>query len=181
MDLSKQATEIRQVILSYASAYRELQDWQGKQPCIIPPGDQKTGCIGEFYVYLYLSDQFPDSILTYGNHSQKGWDIQVSTPGGTDFKVQVKTASAYAKNHGISPIHRGWDQLHVVYLNETLQPEGFWIVQDKTLVASEKPLKGKKCPLPNKPGTGSKGIGFGDNRIKDLKCSISKVLCNHSG
>ncbi len=176
MDLRKEAAEIQQVILSYALAYQALQNWQEKSPVLIPPGDQKTGCIGEFYVYLYLSDQFPDSTLTYGNHSQKGWDIELSNPTAVDFKIQVKTVSAYSKTRTISPIHRGWDQLHVVYLNKMLEPEGFWIVRDIALDGGETSLKGRKCPKPGKAGTGSKGIDFGVNKIEDLRLSIERQV-----
>ena len=80
MEQKKQAAEIQKVIRSYASAYEALQEWQDKSS-LIPKGDQKTGCIGEFYVYLYLTHRFPESTLTYGNHSEKGWDIRASTTG----------------------------------------------------------------------------------------------------
>ncbi len=94
--------------------------------------------------------------MTYGNQSEKGRDIQVIQPDGDDFKVQVKTVSAYSTTRTISPLHHGWDELHLVYLNRMLQPERFWIVRDNSIVCDEKPLSGKKCSIPEKTGTGSR-------------------------
>ena len=52
------AKKIQKSIEKYALSYAELQDWQENSE-IIPIGDQKTGCIGEFYAYLYLMKIFP--------------------------------------------------------------------------------------------------------------------------
>lgn len=140
-------SEIECAIEQYAKAYERLQDLQERESSI-PKGDQKTGSIGEYYAYRYLSSAFPDSELTYGSHSEKGWDIHVS---GVDIKVQVKTVSAYSKTRTISPIHSGWDVLHIVYVNKALRPEGFWIIEDSRLVSGKSQLKGKKCRHPTKP------------------------------
>ncbi len=46
--------KIKHAIKNYAKAYQALQYWQDNHPAI-PGGDQKTGSIGEYYAYLYLS------------------------------------------------------------------------------------------------------------------------------
>ena len=176
MELKKEAAEIQKAIQSYAPAYKALEEWQRKSQ-LIPIGDQKTGCIGEFYVYLYITHRFPKYSLTYGSHSEKGWDLKVYTEGLPTFKVQVKTVSEYSTSRVISPIHYGWDELHIVYLSREFNPKGFWIIRDPTIIGrSTTPLKGKRCPKPEQAGTGSKDIIFGDNLIDDLQESISEFL-----
>ena len=174
--LKKNANEIQRAIKFYASAYKAIRELQEKPSPLIPVGDQKTGSIGKFYIYLYLTHRFPDSTLAYGNHNQSGWCIQVLTPDKPDFKVEVKTVSAYSKDRNISRIHHGWDELHLIYVDKMLQPEGFWIIRDSTIVGRDKPLKGKKCPVPGKAGTGSEDISFGDNLIEDLRKSIAWII-----
>ena len=112
MKVKKQAAEIQKIIWSYAKAYGALQEYK-ENSSLISIGDQKTGCIGEFYVHIFLQDRFSKATLTYGNHSQQGWDIKITKPNKTVIKVQVKTVSAYSKTRGISPIHHGWNELHL--------------------------------------------------------------------
>ncbi|EGQ8804384.1 TPA: hypothetical protein NJ328_003389 [Vibrio parahaemolyticus] len=158
-------SEITCAIKQYAEAYKRLQELQETEPSI-PEGDQKTGSIGEFYSYRYLSIAFPDSQLIYGSHSEKGWDICVS---GIELKVQVKTVSAYSKTRTISPLHKGWDVLHIIYVNKALQPEGFWIIEDNSFFGDKSLLTSKKCRHPSNPNLlGSKDIPFGKNRIDEL-------------
>jgi hypothetical protein len=173
MKVKKQATDIQKVIKSYAKAYGALQEYQ-ENSSLIPLGDQKTGCIGEFYVYLFLQDKFPKATLTYGNHSQKGWDIKLTKPDKSVVTIQVKTVSAYSKTRQISPIHHGWNELHLVYLDRGFQPLGYWIVDDRSIVKKGDKLMGRKIPVPEKEGTGSKGIPFGDNLVHVLKKATTK-------
>lgn len=174
--MKKQVTDIQKVIRSYAKAYSSLQEYQ-ENSSLIPIGDQKTGCIGEFYVYLFLENKFPKATVNYGNHSQKGWDIKITNPDKKFITVQVKTVSAYSKSRTMSPIHHGWNELHLVYLDRNLQPEGYWIVNDRSIVKKGNKLMGRRAPLPGKYGTGSKGLPFGNNLIQDLK----KVLKQFKG
>ena len=159
-------SRIRDAIKAYAQAYGDLQHFQDTDPSI-PTGDQKTGAIGEYYVYRHLASVHGEHNLTYGSHSEKGWDIEV---GGGDqpMRVQVKTVSAYSTTRTISPIHCGWDELHLVYLSKQLYPLGYWKITDRSLVPVGSQLKSRKCALPHKPGTGSKDIKFGDNLVNLL-------------
>jgi hypothetical protein len=100
---------ILEAIATYASAYDGLRKWQ-ETSSLIPRGDQKTGCIGEFYVRLYLRARFPGATFKYGSLSEKGWDVDVSFPGRT-WKIQVKAVSAFAVKRRLSPIHNGWHEL----------------------------------------------------------------------
>ncbi|PCJ33712.1 MAG: hypothetical protein COA75_14880 [Cellvibrionales bacterium] len=151
-------------IEGYAKAYKNLEALQ-KTVASIPKGDQKTGCIGEYYSYRYLQHTNPNSLLAYGSHSEKGWDIEIKSSG---LRVQVKTVSAYSKTRTISPIHKGWDILHILYLNTALKPEGFWVVKDTSIFGNKNELKSRKCKKPTNPNTGSKDIPFGTNLVKQL-------------
>ena len=118
--------KIKHAIKNYAKAYHSLQYWQDNHHAI-PGGDQKTGCIGEYYAYLYLSFIFPNATLKYGSHSEKGWDIDVVN-NGLSKKIQVKTVSQYSKTRTISPIHKGWNSLYLIYVDFDLYPVGFWFI-----------------------------------------------------
>lgn len=169
--MKEEVTKIREAIDAYASAYAKLENWQRESP-LLQIGDQKTGCIGEFYVYLYLKRQYPNATIEYAHHSQKGWDILVDDDNHKLW-IQVKTVSAYSEERRISPIHRGWNELHLVYLNRELKPEGFWIISDSAIVREGMPLKGKACPKPGEAGTGSKDIEFGENLVEELLKSLT--------
>ena len=166
--------EIKKSIRNYAKAYSELQHWQDNHHAI-PGGDQKTGSIGEYYAYLYLSSTYPGATLTYGSHSQKGWDIDV-VRNGVSTKIQVKAVSKYSKTRTISPIHKGWDLLYLIYLDLNLYPKGFWIIEDKSIFGDSDILKSRKCPDPDKSGTGSRGIPFGGNVIDRLINAVEKTV-----
>ncbi len=164
--------KIKEAIDEYAAAYKKLQLLQETLPAI-PQGDQKTGCIGEYYSFKYLQFTHPNAHLSYGSHSEKGWDISIKHEDAKT-RIQVKTVSAYSKTRTISPIHRGWDVLHLIYLNKALRPEGFWVINDTSIFGGEKVLKSKKCRNPGNPNqTGSESIPFGENRIEELLESIN--------
>lgn len=164
--------KIQQSIKIYAAAYAELQHLQDTHHSI-PGGDQKTGCIGEYYAYLYLRMLYGEESLRYGSHSEKGWDIEVAA--NPAFRVQVKAVSAFSKTRTISPIHKGWDQLFIVFLSKNLIPEGFWIIEDKSIFGQKEMLTSLKCRIPNKPLTGSACIPFGQNKIIELNTAIAQA------
>jgi hypothetical protein len=168
------AKEIQRAIESYALAYEELQSWQEKSD-MIPIGDQKTGCIGEFYAYLYLMEKYPDSELTFAGHSQKGWDIEVKSKGFSG-RIQVKTVSAYSTTRTISPIHYGWNQLFIIYLGKDFKPRGFWIIRDVSTVKKGEVLKSRKCKAPGKSNSGSKDIPLGQNQVNEITKSIISAI-----
>jgi len=120
-----------EVVKKYAEAY---QDFEKIQKCpdfdFVPKiGDQKTGVIGEAFIFEYLKRQGHPN-LVFGNHSQKSWDIKYPSghaPNGVVL-VQVKTVSAFSKTKRISPIHSTSDycELYLVSLNEDLIPDNIW-------------------------------------------------------
>jgi hypothetical protein len=118
-------------VKKYAKAYRQFERIQkGKDFDFVPEiGDQKTGVIGEAFIFEYLKRQgHPD--IEFGTHSQKAWDIKYPfgmAPNNVVL-VQVKTVSAFAKYKRISPIHLAPDycELYLVSLNENLIPENIW-------------------------------------------------------
>lgn len=165
--------KIKHAIKNYAKAYSSLQYWQDNHHAI-PGGDQKTGSIGEYYAYLYLSFIYPNATLSYGTHSEKGWDINV-VENDISTKIQVKTVSKYSKTRSISPIHKGWDLLYLIYVDLDMQPKGFWVIDDKSIFGDSDSLKSKKCPNPEKIGTGSKNIPFGENIIDSLINAIDAI------
>jgi hypothetical protein len=114
--------------------------------------------------------------LTYGEHSEKGWDIDVARPGRR-WKVQVKTVSGYSSTRTISPIHRGWDELFIVYLGRDFKPLGFWIVIDNAIVAQGEVLKGCKCRKPGNCTSGSDVIPWGEERINEFRKLVYPQIC----
>ncbi|MGH6691197.1 MAG: hypothetical protein ACREF4_11040, partial [Gammaproteobacteria bacterium] len=111
---------------AYATGYARLQAVQESNSAI-PLGDQKAGCIGEFYARLFLKQRFAGARVEFGGHSNKGWDLLVSIQGGSEHKVQVRTVSAYSTKRRLTPVHCGWHELFVVYLGRGFNPIGFWI------------------------------------------------------
>lgn len=184
--MCNRAINVKEAIDAYAKSYEVLQKCQEENSPLIPIGDQKTGCIGEFYAYLYLHDRYSSATLTYEKPSKKGCDIIISstengptTASGTikTCKVQVKTVSDYAKKRVISPIHHGWDLLYIIFLDKSFSPQGFWIVTDCSIVSKKSALKGLICPHPKENKGGStKRIKFGDNLIENLQKSIDKYI-----
>jgi hypothetical protein len=169
----KEASRIIKAIRQYSRAYQELDDLQGEDR-LIPIGDQKTGCIGEFYAMLYVKATNPKSPVRFTKPSSKGWDIEVELPGSDMQKIQVKTVSAYSKKRMMTPIHEGWDDLYVLHLDRHLEPDGFWIVPKATISAREMPLRGMRCPDPEKGRIGSRSIHFGENLVAELRRGISQ-------
>jgi hypothetical protein len=164
--------EIQQAIASYADAYAQIQHWQ-EQSLLIPRDDQKTGCIGEFYAYLYLQSKYPGTALTYGGHSNKAWDIAVGLPDRT-VHIQTKTVSAYSVTRRRSPLHHGWDELFVVYLSRAFQPLGFWVITDTAIVRIGTPRTGLVCPkIDNSAGADKPHPLFGENRIGEFNRLIA--------
>jgi len=120
-----------EVVRKYAEAYRDFEEIMKAPDFDFVPeiGDQKTGVIGESFIFEYLKRQgHPD--LRFGNAAQKGWDIKYPfglAPNGTVL-VQVKTVSAFSKTKTVSPIHLAPDycELYLVSLNESLIPDTIW-------------------------------------------------------
>lgn len=165
-------SDIRDAIAKYASAYGTLQKLQDTMPWI-PGGDQKTGSIGEYYAFVYLMSKYDEGQLKFGSHSEKGWDIEVTASRVR--RIQVKTVSAFSKTRTISPIHRGWDELYIMFLNKSLVPEGFWIIQDNQIFGSKDKIENAKCQVPGKSQTGSAIIPFGENLVEALRSAIHEA------
>jgi len=157
-------------IEAYAKAYEALEEVQHSDNSWMPPGDQKTGCIGEYYAFVYLKATRPDCTIKFGNHSQKGWDIEVN--GTTDAKIQVKTTSSFSKGRKLTPIHDGWDELFIFYLNRSLRPEGFWIIDDPSIID----VKTVTCGDPERPSTGSDCIDWATNEVDRVNKAVEDIL-----
>jgi hypothetical protein len=119
------------VVKQYAEVYKHFEDIQKDKAFDFVPetGDQKTGLIGEAFIYEYLKRQgFPD--IEFGGPSQVGWDIRYPFDLALNHEVlvQVKTVSAYSKTKTISPIHLvpGYCELFLVSLNKQFIPNNIW-------------------------------------------------------
>ena len=165
-------TDISEAISKYASADQTLEHLQDTTRWI-PKGDQKTGSIGEYYAFVYLLTKYDEKLIEYGRHSEKGWDIRIT--GDVGKKIQVKTVSGFSKTRTISPIHKGWDSLYLIYVSQRLEPEGFWIFEDQSIFGDEDTLNSKKCRDPARPNTGSTCFSFGENLALDLQNALSSV------
>jgi hypothetical protein len=120
-----------EVVKKYAVVYKQFEEIQKDKAFDFVPetGDQKTGLIGEAFIFEYLKRQgYPG--LEFGNPSQKVWDIKYPfglAPNGV-VMVQVKTVSAFAKTKAISPIHLSpeYCELYLVSLDKQFIPDNIW-------------------------------------------------------
>ena len=164
-----QAGVVLAAIAAYAQAYKKLEQVQNEWD-LIPRGDQKTGCIGECYALLYVRSRFPKAEVRHGKPNESGWDIEAVLPEHT-IRFQVKTASAYSGTGTLSPILPGWGQLLLIYLNRDFTPEGFWILEDNSIMSrysSLRPLQGRRCPLPEVSSSGSAMSRSLEDRVAEL-------------
>src|SRR5262245_15690110 len=99
-DLPDIHNDIEKAIEDYARAYQRLEDLQTleaeKPSCerLLPQkGDQKTGLIGEYWAIRYARLIFPDAMVVFGGHSQKGWDFKVIRERRRPLYIQLKTVS----------------------------------------------------------------------------------------
>ncbi len=112
----------QEVVKNYAKAYAEFEKLQKAKISFIPEnGDQKTGVIGEAYIFKYLTDKGYKNVK-FGKTSQEAWDIKFKE-NKKEKKVQVKTVSDYSEKKIISHIVPGFDILYLVSLNKNFYPE----------------------------------------------------------
>lgn len=168
----EQGQGIIKSINQYAEAYKNLEDIQCQEKWLIK-GDQKTGVIGEFYTFVYLRNKYKKAEIKYANHSQKGWDIKIED-GGKTIKAQIKTVSEYSKTRVISPIHSGWDELYLVYLDKQFDPKEFWIINDPKIVKKGNSLKGKKMPIRGNGKPGSEVFKKREDLFSELTTLIGR-------
>ena len=173
--------EIRRAIASYAHGYASLeriQRCEEEKDSLIPVGDQKTGAIGEFYALLYAKCHYEEAKLA--KNSQQGWDIKIRDV--EEMTIQVKTVSAFSTTRRISPLHYGrFHKLWVLFLDERLQPAGFWRFCHSDLPWNgAEVMKGKKSPKlgpdgagkPFLDGTGSQFLRSADNEVCALNDAV---------
>ena len=114
----------QEVVEKYANAYADFESIQkpGKDRIDFVPekGDQKTGVIGEAYIYKYLKEKGCEDVK-FAEPSQKSWDIKY-TEKGEEITIQVKTVSEFSECQIISEIIPGFDILYLVKLNKQLYP-----------------------------------------------------------
>ena len=112
------------VVEKYAKVYAEFEsiqkDTKNRISFVPEKGDQKTGIIGEAYIFKYLTEKGCKN-LEFGDPSQKSWDIKY-TEKGKEKTVQVKTVSEFSECQIISEIIPGFDILYLVKLNKQLYP-----------------------------------------------------------
>ena len=164
---------IVQAVREYATAYSRLQELQYSSE-LLPPGDQKTGCVGEFFAHLFLRETYPGATIIRGGHSNKAWDFELRN-GAETKRIQVKTVSAYAIHRTLSPVHHGWDELFLMYLGKDLMPLGFWIITDNSIVGEGEVLKNLKCCTPDGKKA-SKILPVGENRIETLLSKLTTLF-----
>ena len=74
----------REVVEKYAKVYTEFEsiqkDTKNRISFVPEKGDQKTGIIGESYIYKYLKEkEYVD--VNFAEPSQKAWDIKYTENG----------------------------------------------------------------------------------------------------
>jgi hypothetical protein len=172
-----------EVVKKYAEAYRDFEEIQ-KAPdfdFIPETGDQKTGIIGEAFIFEYLKRQgHPD--LEFGHAAQKGWDIKYPfglAPNGVVL-VQVKTVSTFSKTKAVSDIHLASDycELYLVSLNEDLIPDNIWkpkgfIPAKKKFQNGDEVVIGTRMPKDeNDTASGFTGL---ENIFNDFKAAFPEL------
>ena len=162
--------DILRAITDYANAYARLEALQGSSS-LLPRGDQKTGCFGEFYVHMFLKRTRPDAQIVRAGHNQKGWDFRV-LDGSGESCIQVKTVSGFSTTRRLSPIHCGWHELFVVSLDRSFRPDGFWQVPVPQLANRAFPLKGLRAPHPGTSARGRGVLDFSRNRLAELIAAL---------
>jgi hypothetical protein len=175
-------TSIESAIGEYARAYKALEDLQEREAkkketkpgeMLLPhKGDQKTGLIGEYWAIRYARLEFKGATITFGGHSNKGWDLEVKTAGGKSHYIQVKTASAFGKG-GLSPICSPkqtpaskdgqelpdfWNELWLLWLDRDFKPVTLWKLKPEHVTFNETGANAAKSirRSPSDPTTGSK-------------------------
>ena len=112
------------VVDKYAKAYADFEkiqkDEKNRISFVPEKGDQKTGVIGEAYIFKYLKEKGCEDVK-FAEPSQKAWDIKY-TEKGEEKTVQVKTVSEFSECQIISEIIPGFDILYLVKLNKQLYP-----------------------------------------------------------
>jgi len=172
-----------EVVKKYAEAYRDFEKIQKCPDFDFVPkiGDQKTGIIGEAFIFEYLKRQ-GHSNLEFGNAAQKGWDIKYPFELASNdvVLVQVKTVSAFSKTKRISPIHSALNscELYLVSLNENFIPDNIWKPKgyDESKVktrSGEKVVIGTRMPK-NADDTASGFTGL-ENIFEDFKKAFSEL------
>ena len=133
--------EFLEIIKLYSEVYYQFENFQKNKDNIFVPktGDQKTGIIGEAFIFEYLSRQ-NETGLHFGSHSEKGWDIESSK-----YRYQVKTVSAFSKTKVLSPIHKGWHYLYLVQLDGNFLPERVLKIKNPNNWKKDI-IRGKKFP-----------------------------------
>lgn len=179
-------TEVQAVFKRYAMLYARMERLQHPRIAVVeterllPTGDQKTGCIGEYWAMRYARSRWPRKTCVFGSHSEHGWDIHVRA---STLRIQVKTVSAWSNSKTTTPIHhpdlkpkkprkdwKGWSDLWLIYLDTNLYPAGFWRLKAKDL-----PFDNDKTPIkvriPDPLSSKS-----GSNRVKWPKNEVDKLL-----
>jgi len=163
-----QISEIFRIIEEYAKAYSKLEHLQKLQDSEFPKhGDQKTGIIGEFYIYQFLKGH---KELKYAAHGEP-WDIEYVDDSGNQIKIQVKTVlTGFSKTNTLSPIKKGWDYIYLLALDKNFHPIGFWINKyDEKLFNGREVIPSARIKDPsNIRSEGSKIFDFTNNLFKEL-------------
>jgi len=173
------------VVKKYAEAYKSLEELQkNKKYDFIPTkGDQKTGLIGEAFMFEYLKRQGYVG-LVFGNHSQEGWDIKYDFDMALNHEVliQVKTVSAFSETKEISPIHFFdtvvYCEVYIISLDANMIPNGLWEVNEphpnKIKINGGKQIV-KGARLPKNENDYSSGFSVIKNCFEDFKEKFPEI------
>ena len=83
--------------------------------------------------------------------------------------------SEYSKTRRVSPIHKGWDDLFLLFVDKQRFPIGFWIVSKKILIISGYSLKNRVMPKPGKDKTGSEVFKGKIDRLSEMLEALGKA------
>ena len=167
-------TRIKKAIADYAVAYNRLEKLQRSEnqeaDQLIPIGDQKTGAIGEFYAVTYLRAKHSKANVVLKPPSNHQVDIDLIEKGKTK-RVQVKTVSRYSQTRTISQIHGGYDELHLVLLDEEMRVVRYWIITD--VIIGE----GLRMPDPQRGKPGSLKLSGKIDMTDEVLAFLKRLGC----
>ncbi|MCX6844266.1 MAG: hypothetical protein NTX53_18550 [candidate division WOR-3 bacterium] len=170
-------------IRKYADAYWEMEQLQPRiwkrlhgadTIAPLPRGDQKTGVVAEFYSLLYAGHAYPRAAVSLAG-GKKHWDIEVRYSRSRVRKIQVKAVSAHSGTRRVSPIHKGWHELYLLWLDEELWPGYFRIIDASSIKSESWPLRNKTMPGQKATQVGSKDLRGGVDKLGELLASLRKA------
>lgn len=158
---------VNKAIQNYGNALVKLKNLQLESGSYLPKGCINIGLLGEYYAYIWLKHEFPESIVSYGGSTEKSWDIQVANDREI-VRYQVKTVCMSSRAFRITNLKVGFDKLVVVLLAEDYFPEDAYLLENN--------FKFRELQTLTVPSTRGKGSPIFASHGKNVKIEFFDSL-----